>query len=172
MKRLTLIGIMILVMLSACAVHPTEPESQPPAATEPPVETPAPDETTPAEGEETPESGRITPGGPAGGIFGPAIGAADMDEMLLIPPEQPGERAVLLISGSLPTPCHELIVSVNEPDEEGNINVTLLVNPPDPGLMCVQVIDEFAEEISLGELEPGSYNVLINGALLDTLVIE
>lgn len=68
----------------------------------------------------------------------------------------------LLLSGYLPTPCHELRVVIQPPNENNDILVEIysLVNPD---LECEQVLRAFDETIVLGNYPSGSYWVWVNG---------
>jgi len=68
----------------------------------------------------------------------------------------------LMVSGNLPTPCHQLQVKVEEPDEQGRIYVELY-SLVDPEVICIQVLEPFENEIPLGPYPNGSYTVLLNG---------
>jgi len=73
-------------------------------------------------------------------------------------------EAVLVLSGSLPTPCHRLQVDIQPPDAENRIHVQLS-SRSDPDVMCTQVLAPFTERISLGDLPSGTYQVWVNGKL-------
>ena len=68
----------------------------------------------------------------------------------------------LNISGELPTPCHRLRATVNEPDVNNKINVDVytIVNPD---LMCTEDLKPFSESIDLGTFPSGHYSVWVNG---------
>lgn len=68
----------------------------------------------------------------------------------------------LLISGHLPTPCHELRVKVEPPDEDGNIHVEMY-SVADPEILCAQVLRAFTVTVPLGSYPTGSYLVWVNG---------
>ena len=68
----------------------------------------------------------------------------------------------LAVEGTLPTPCHQLRASVQEPDPENIINVELY-SLVDPNLICAQVLQVFEENIPLGSYPDGSYTVYLNG---------
>lgn len=78
---------------------------------------------------------------------------------------------VLSIKGSLPTPCNELRLRVEEPDEENRINIEVY-SVIDPGMICVQVLEEFEENIPLGTPPPGYYAVFVNGEELGEIGYE
>jgi hypothetical protein len=68
----------------------------------------------------------------------------------------------LLITGSLPTPCHQLKVEVSEPDADNQIAVEAY-SLVDPNQNCIQVLKGFEENIPLGSYPDGSYTVVLNG---------
>lgn len=68
----------------------------------------------------------------------------------------------LSVSGSLPTPCHQLRVAIDEPDQENRIQIRIY-SVVDPGEVCVQVLESFDENIPLGTPPPDYYKVFING---------
>ena len=68
----------------------------------------------------------------------------------------------LLISGHLPTPCHELRVKIEPPDEENNIHVEVY-SVANPEMICAQVLRAFTERIALGSYPAGSYIIWVNG---------
>ena len=68
----------------------------------------------------------------------------------------------LHLTGSLPTPCHQLKVEVSEPDAD-NIIVVDAYSLVDPNEMCIQVLKAFDETIPLGSYGDGTYTVVLNG---------
>ena len=71
----------------------------------------------------------------------------------------------LILSGHLPTPCHELRVHIPEPDAEGNIMIEVY-SLTDSEILCEQVLRAFNETIVLGTYPRGNYLVWINGGLV------
>ena len=69
----------------------------------------------------------------------------------------------LHLTGSLPTPCHQLKVDVSEPDAD-NIIVVDAYSLVDPNEMCIQVLKAFDETIPLSSYGDGTYTVVLNGA--------
>ena len=68
----------------------------------------------------------------------------------------------LHLTGSLPTPCHQLKVEVSEPDAD-NIIVVDAYSLVDPNEMCIQVLKAFDETVPLGSYGDGTYTVVVNG---------
>lgn len=71
----------------------------------------------------------------------------------------------LELQGYLPTPCHNLRVSILPPDGENRIYGEIYA-VVDPSMMCIQVIKEFDTFVSLGSFPTGHYQVYINGELV------
>ena len=67
----------------------------------------------------------------------------------------------ILIAGFLPTPCHQLRVTVSEPDQAGNIQV-MAYSLVDPNAMCIQVLEPFATFVPMENLPAGQYTVTVN----------
>lgn len=82
--------------------------------------------------------------------------------MDLITVQETPLRFELVISGHLPTPCHELRVNVPPPDEENKINVEVY-SVADPNMICQQVLRAFNTTVDLGSYPAGSYQVWVNG---------
>ncbi|HET8707227.1 MAG TPA: hypothetical protein VFM46_13070, partial [Pseudomonadales bacterium] len=74
----------------------------------------------------------------------------------------------LMLAGSLPTPCHQLRVVVQEPVENKiNVEVYTLV---DPNMMCTQVLKAFQVNIGIKTPQAGAYDVLLNGEKVGEIV--
>lgn len=70
----------------------------------------------------------------------------------------------LELSGNLPTPCNHLRAVVHEPDEQNRIEVEVF-SLTEPDVVCIQVLESFEADISLGPYPDGSYTVWVNGEL-------
>jgi hypothetical protein len=68
----------------------------------------------------------------------------------------------LNLSGTLPTPCHQLRVEVAAPDSQNRIQVSVY-SVVDPNVICVQMLAPFEQGIPLQGLPDGKYTVLVNG---------
>ncbi len=68
----------------------------------------------------------------------------------------------LILGGHLPTPCHELRVKIEPPDDKNDIHVEVY-SVADPEVICAQVLRAFNETIALGSYSSGSYMIWING---------
>jgi hypothetical protein len=79
----------------------------------------------------------------------------------VMPKSSPGE-VLLHLSGSLPTPCHRLRAEVSKPDKDNRILVKVY-SLIDPNQTCIQVIQPFDSQFSLGSMKSGNYTLWING---------
>ena len=93
---------------------------------------------------------------------GPARGNVYLDSTEIVLRESYPVQAVLLIRGSLPTPCHELKVEVSPPDDQNRILVSVY-SLSDPNQVCIQVLEPFEETAELGRFTQGTYSVWVNG---------
>ena len=71
-------------------------------------------------------------------------------------------KFVLRISGSLPTPCHNIRVVVSEAVDRNNIKVEVY-SLSDPEEICIQVLEPFETMVPLGVYTSGEYQVVVNG---------
>jgi hypothetical protein len=79
-------------------------------------------------------------------------------------------QVVLVLSGDLPTPCHQLRVKASSPDSENRIQVEAYT-VVDPDMICTQVIKPFETQVALGSYESGKYTVYVNGEYLGEFTI-
>jgi len=70
-------------------------------------------------------------------------------------------QIALVLSGELPTPCHQLRVHINPPDAENKIQVEVYT-VFDPTMNCIQVLKPFQENVELGTFPSGHYTVWVN----------
>lgn len=70
----------------------------------------------------------------------------------------------LVMSGNLPTPCHELAYEIAEANAQNQIHVSVYTTV-DPAVTCMQVLEPFDESIAipLDGLADGEYSVWLNG---------
>lgn len=108
---------------------------------------------------------------PVANPFAPQPGDADLtrgnayiNEASLIARESYPPQIVLLLSGDLPTPCNQLRVEIQPPDNENKI-VADVYSVIDPEQMCTQVLEPFEESIELGTFPSGHYTVWVNGEM-------
>lgn len=70
----------------------------------------------------------------------------------------------LVMSGNLPTPCHELAYEIAEANAQNQIHVSVYTTV-DPAVTCMQVLEPLYESIAipLDGLADGEYSVWLNG---------
>ena len=73
-------------------------------------------------------------------------------------------QVALVLEGNLPTPCNQLRVIVNPPNNKNRILVDVY-SVLDSGQICVQVLEPFKANISLGSFQSGHYTVWVNGEM-------
>nr|BAL44362.1 hypothetical conserved protein [uncultured bacterium]BAL56560.1 hypothetical protein HGMM_F40G09C07 [uncultured Chloroflexota bacterium] len=88
-------------------------------------------------------------------------GPAFLESVDILVLESYPPQYVLLIQGTLPTPCHELRVRVSAPDEEGNVHIEVY-SVADPQRVCIQVLKSFSERIPVLS-GAGKYTFWVNG---------
>jgi hypothetical protein len=176
-----LIPILLLFLLAACSaapdnpntdepdVHPQElPTTAPlPPTSIPPADLPvtAPGET-PSSRKPMPPSGEdtlpVTPYAPLSSDTAFKRSSVFIETIDLLVMESFPPQISLQLTGSLPTPCHQLRVKTNPPDAENRIDIEVysVVNP---GMMCAQVLSPFDANVQLGSFPVGHYSVWING---------
>lgn len=71
-------------------------------------------------------------------------------------------QIALEVEGELPSPCHYLRAEVSEPEAQNRIQVDLY-SLSDPEVVCIQVLEPFTTNISLGSFQDGNYTVWLNG---------
>ena len=71
----------------------------------------------------------------------------------------------LYLSGTLPTPCHQLRWTVSDPDVEHRYQVEVY-SVSDPNEICIQVLEPFEVLIPLDGFVPGQSNIYLNGELI------
>lgn len=76
----------------------------------------------------------------------------------------------LHLSGELPTPCHELRILVNPPDDTDQIQVVVYA-VVDPTTVCIQVLEPFNNSIPLSNIPSGQFTVFVNGRKVAGLVM-
>lgn len=181
-KKLMVVFMTALFMLSACAGGTPVPQS--PTPTEgayPVVEAPVDTGTYPGPGSvvaPVDTSAYPLPGGPS--PYDPQASDAALQraevtvdlangEVLLL--ESFPVQAVARLIVSMPTPCHLPRVKVSAPDGKGNIDMEIYA-VVDPNTICAQVISQIEIRVSLGALSAGTYQVLVNGEAFKTFTIN
>ena len=88
-------------------------------------------------------------------------GPVYIEETGLVMKESFPVQVELVVTGNLPTPCHQLRVFTAEPDADGHIRIEAY-SVSDPEKMCAQVLKPFVATIPLGEFTKGEFTYLIN----------
>jgi len=91
-------------------------------------------------------------------------GEAFVDSASLVFMESYPIQIMLELKGSLPTPCNQLRVVVNPPNEQNQVHVEVY-SVIDPTHMCAQVLEPFSANMNLGSYPTGSYTVWVNGQM-------
>lgn len=158
--KLFIMVLLSAMVLAACApVVPATPSEvvMPTSEPEEPVQ------TFPGE----PAAPQEDPLAPQPGDEGKTRGEAFIHSAELYIMESYPIQVALYVQGDKPTPCNELRAVVQAPDEEMQIHVEIYT-VRDPGMMCVQVLDPFDENIGIpmAGAADGSYTVWVNGELV------
>ena len=103
--------------------------------------------------------------------FAPQPGDANLtrgnvyiNEASLIIRESFPPQVSLNLIGDLPTPCNQLRVEINPPDQQNKI-VADVYSVIDPNQICAQVLEPFEESIDLGTFPSGHYTVWVSGQM-------
>lgn len=147
--------LFLAMLLSACAGLPIPGTGATPEPEGPDSPVVSPPDTT---GQEPAPA----PWEPAPGDENMARGEAFVDSTDILVLESFPPQFVLQLSGSLPTPCHQLRVEVAEPDEQDRIQVEVY-SVVDPEQICIQVLEPFEANVNLGSFPGGNYTVWVNG---------
>ncbi|MBI5295950.1 MAG: hypothetical protein HY869_10770 [Chloroflexi bacterium] len=144
MLRKTLPVLLLLALLAACA---------------PQAASPAPDQPTNNETPTSPDAVDYLPQ-PADSAL--TRDGASLDSYQLLTLESYPLQFNLTLTGSLPTPCHQLRVAVSPPNAGNKIAVEVY-SVVDPNAVCAQVIQPFEVSVPLGSFPSGHYFLHING---------
>jgi hypothetical protein len=140
MTRKILASILVLFSLSACAQ-----ESDRPVSSDSPAFPPPPSDYAPRAGDSDLERGE-----------------AFLDSVELLTLESFPLQFTVSLAGSLPTPCHELRISISAPDP-GNRIAMEVYSVTNPGQACISILESFEANIPLGSFATGRYSLWING---------
>lgn len=91
-----------------------------------------------------------------------------IDTVEVVTEESDMARVYLMVKGTMPSPCNLFAYSLNQPDEEGNINVRVY-SMVDNGSECAQTQQPFEEQVDLGYLPSGNYSIIVNGNFIQKL---
>lgn len=89
----------------------------------------------------------------------------DLDSAELLTMESYPLQFALVLKGSLPTPCDQLLVDVNPPDP-GNKILVDVYSTPNPNEICIQVPEPFEVNHPLGSYPTGKYTLWLNGEMI------
>lgn len=153
-KTIALFGILTF-SLTACVPNPDAPVSSVPSASIPADEIPAssPVPVEPNVFSPQPSDANLT------------RGEAFLDSKEILSLESFPLQFMLHLTGSLPTPCHQLRVDVNAPDSENKVQVDVY-SVSNPDKICTQVIAPFDVNIPLGSFPTGKYFLGVNGEMV------
>jgi len=97
---------------------------------------------------------------PSFGKLGGTPAIIDLAEIVLLDDSHSGYG--LRITGTIPTPCHELNIDIEEPDNEDQIQIEVY-SLSEPGEICIQIIEEFDTTIPLEIFDPDINKLWVNG---------
>lgn len=164
MRKIFVLILVFGLILAACTARSNEPtmEGTPVSGTYPgPEQGAAATETGGAyPGVTQPVESEILP--PQDGDDSLTRGEVFLESTQLLTQESTPPQYKLQISGSLPTPCHQLRAEVAAPDAAGKIVITVY-SLIDPNQVCTQVLQPFSSNLALGSFTKGSYSVELNG---------
>jgi hypothetical protein len=152
------ISILFLSLLAACAPAATSVPTEAAPTPYPTQDIPMPQATEqpklliayPSPLDPVPNESKLT------------IGKAFVEKADLVSLESTPGQTDLVVSGSLPTPCHTLKASLKGPDDQNRIQVELY-SLVQSDVVCAQVLKPFETNIPLGSLKSGKYTVSLNG---------
>jgi hypothetical protein len=167
---------LVPALLTACAgpadtPEPTssKPTAQPslvekPAVVEPSLGStePSPDSTVPSPSTPLPDDSLVTDWLPKPDDEILHRGNAFVQKSDLLTLESFPPQFVLMLEGTLPTPCNQLRVRVPAPDTENRIHVEVY-SVSNPDQMCIQILAPFTARVPLEGLGSGKYTVSVNG---------
>lgn len=143
MKAMRITLIALCIGLAACGTSDNGAGPPPTDPTLPPVDEPV--DKPPTKSDKIPDN--------AGEVFDVS---ADLSVLESFP-----IQVRVNVTGSLPTPCHEL--SWVENDDGSTIEITVFSIEPGPEVTCIAVIEPFELTIDLGTFENESRDVVVNG---------
>ncbi len=153
MKKILLILTILIFALTACA-----------PATNQPIATNGPSTATQPGDVNTNESPTSQPSdtAPRPADSNLVRGNVILDSTELLTMESYPLQFMLVLKGSLPTPCHELRIALSAPDSQNKI-VLDVYSVVDPNAICAQVLEPFEENFPLGSFPTGHYTLWVNG---------
>jgi hypothetical protein len=159
MKPFLLFALCLLLLSSACASEPNEQPSYPNSYPSYPSNSGKPVQ------EYLPPAQSADPNNPYAPLPGDArlqidtvyLNSSELQTVSTFPPEY-----MLVLQGSLPTPCHALRVKIS-PSEETNTLTINVYSVTDSNTVCTQVLQPFSAEVPIRNLIPIRYKVVLNG---------
>ncbi len=115
-------------------------------------------------GDAAPSSGDSTPFAPQPNDTDALRAPAYVDSAEILVAETYPVQVTLVLSGSLPTPCHQLRVRVAAPAKPTATNELRVevYSMADPDKMCAEVLAPFEVRIPLGSHSGGTFGVWVN----------
>jgi hypothetical protein len=86
---------------------------------------------------------------------------AFLDSIKLLAATSAPPQMSVQLTGSLPTPCHQLRVQVAQPNPQNQIRLAVY-SVADPSAICAQMIAPFSVSVPLGNFVKGAYTVWVN----------
>ena len=143
--------LLCILLFTACQrLNPVETPPSPPNPDDFSVTSPPPGTAEP-----------INPYAPGKGDESLQRGVVYIDSTDILTLESFPLQFQLNVKGSLPTPCHQLRVVVDEPDAQKQLKVTIY-SLVDPNTICAQVLEPFEANIPLGSFPSGNYTIFVN----------
>jgi hypothetical protein len=147
MKPILMVILTLTLALSACA-----PSMEEPVNNDTPVSSDDPATPRPEEPVLVPENGLMR-----GNVYIESTNLLTMESYPL--------QFMLQITGNLPTPCHQLRVDVSLPDAQNKVMMEVY-SVTNPDTMCIQVLEPFDTNVSLGSFPAGKYTLWVNGEMI------
>lgn len=155
MKKIIVLFVVLVFVLTACTPKSNEVAS-------PVSSSPNPTDENPVSSPISVEPNTYAPQPLDSGL---TRGEAFLDFKEILSLESLPLQFMLHLTGSLPTPCNQLRVSVNTPDAENKVLVDVY-SVTNPEKICTQVIEPFDVNIPLGSFPAGRYSLWVNGEMV------
>ena len=164
MKKL-LIFLLIISVLYACNGTQSTPDVQPDQGEVSYPNEPSYPNAPSYPNEPGSEDASQQPYAPQPGDAALTRGEVQLDSAEVLVMESFPVQIMLALSGSLPTPCNQLRVATNPPDNKNRILIEVY-SVIETGQICVQVLEPFEANIGLGSFPAGHYTVWVNGEMV------
>ena len=153
----TKLPILIIALMAACV--PTRPIPAQPAPTFSPTSRPV---TSPVQEPGIKFPGVENPYSPHETDSSLQRDRVTLESKELLVQESHPPKYTLALRGTLPTPCHELRVAIEEPGVDHQINLEVY-SVVDPNAVCIQIISKLDVKIDMNDYPSGKYSVWVNG---------